>query len=409
MELKHIAVVGGGIIGTAVARELTRKQPQAHITLIEKESQLAQHQSGHNSGVVHMGLDCEPGSTNAKLYRRGVELLTGYTTGHGLPFKECGKLVVAQDMDELERLDAMFERAQAAGLPGVRMLDRAQMREVEPGVRGIAALHSPHTAITDYSTITDAFGRDVEAAGGRIMYDSEVKRVDVMGNEVRVRLALPGAQESTMTADGGTYDLVITCAGLQADRLAEHSGLDPYPKVVPFTRDYFEINGESAKAVRGLITAVPGTPNPVHLTTTTRGALMVGPYASLSLGREDYSRGLSGFKLDDVASTLGFGGFWKYASKNIQNAAREARTAVSPSSYLESARKYVPDLNVSAARPGPRGVLAKAMNSDGSLVDGLVFSARGRLTHVRSVPAAGATCSMAIAEQVVDQALAQVS
>lgn len=409
MELKHIAVVGGGIIGTAVARELTRKQPQAHITLIEKESQLAQHQSGHNSGVVHMGLDCEPGSTNAKLYRRGVELLTGYTTGHGLPFKECGKLVVAQDMDELERLDAMFERAQAAGLPGVRMLDRAQMREVEPGVRGIAALHSPHTAITDYSTITDAFGRDVEAAGGRIMYDSEVKRVDVMGNEVRVRLALPGAQESTMTADGGTYDLVITCAGLQADRLAEHSGLDPYPKVVPFTRDYFEINGESAKAVRGLITAVPGTPNPVHLTTTTRGALMVGPYASLSLGREDYSRGLSGFKLDDVASTLGFGGFWKYASKNIQNAAREARTAVSPSSYLESARKYVPDLNVSAARPGPRGVLVKAMNSDGSLVDGLVFSARGRLTHVRSVPAAGATCSMAIAEQVVDQALAQVS
>ncbi len=409
MELKHIAVVGGGIIGTAVARELTRKQPQAHITLIEKESQLAQHQSGHNSGVVHMGLDCEPGSTNAKLYRRGVELLTGYTTGHGLPFKECGKLVVAQDMDELERLDAMFERAQAAGLPGVRMLDRAQMREVEPGVRGIAALHSPHTAITDYSTITDAFGRDLEAAGGRIMYDSEVKRVDVMGNEVRVRLALPGAQESTMTADGGTYDLVITCAGLQADRLAEHSGLDPYPKVVPFTRDYFEINGESAKAVRGLITAVPGTPNPVHLTTTTRGALLVGPYASLSLGREDYSRGLSGFKLDDVASTLGFGGFWKYASKNIQNAAREARTAVSPSSYLESAHKYVPDLNVSAARPGPRGVLAKAMNSDGSLVDGLVFSARGRLTHVRSVPAAGATCSMAIAEHVVDQALAQVS
>lgn len=409
MELKHIAVVGGGIIGTAVARELTRKQPQAHITLIEKESQLAQHQSGHNSGVVHMGLDCEPGSTNAKLYRRGVELLTGYTTGHGLPFKECGKLVVAQDMDELARLDTMFERAQAAGVPGVRMLDRAQMREVEPGVRGIAALHSPHTAITDYSTITDAFGRDVEAAGGRIMYDSEVKRVDVMGNEVRVRLALPGAQESTMTADGGTYDLVITCAGLQADRLAEHSGLDPYPKVVPFTRDYFEINGESAKAVRGLITAVPGTPNPVHLTTTTRGALMVGPYASLSLGREDYSRGLTGFKLDDVASTLGFGGFWKYASKNIQNAAREARTAVSPSSYLESARKYVPDLNVSAARPGPRGVLAKAMNSDGSLVDGLVFSARGRLTHVRSVPAAGATCSMAIAEHVVDQALAQVS
>ena len=241
------------------------------------------------------------------------------------------------------------------------------------------------------------------------MYDSEVKRVDVMGNEVRVRLALPGAQDSTMTADGGTYDLVITCAGLQADRLADNSGLDPHPKVVPFTRDYFEINGESAQDVRGLITAVPGTPNPVHLSTTTRGALMVGPYASLSLGREDYSRGLSGFKLDDVASTLGFGGFWKYASKNIQSAAREARTAVSPSSYLESARKYVPDLNVSAARPGPRGVLAQAMNSDGSLVDDLVFSARGRLTQVRSVPAAGATCSMAIAEHVVDQALAQVS
>lgn len=411
MKLERVAVVGGGIIGAAVAREVTQRQPNAQVTLIEKEPRLAQHQTGHNSGVVHAGLYYEPGSLKVKLCRRGVELLTAYTTRNGLPFQECGKLVVAQNIEEVERLDTIFERAGANGVPGVKMLDRQQMRQVEPGVRGIQALHSPHTAITDFTQITESFARDLEAAGGRILYNSEVKRVEALGNEVRVRLALPGAQTSAMTADGGTYDLVITCAGLQSDRLAVNSGLDAYPKIVPFSGDYFELTGQAAQVVRGLIYPVPDPAYPflgVHVTKTVTGTLTLGPNAFLAVGREGYTRDFSAFKFDDVASTLGFGGFWKFAAKNVKAAAREARTALSPTAFLAEARKYVPDLDVSAARPGNRGVRAQAMNADGSLVDDFVISARGRLTQVRNAPSPGATSSMAIAEYVVDQALAQL-
>lgn len=411
MRLGRIAVVGGGIIGVAVARELTIRQPNARVTVIEKEPTLASHQSGHSSGVVHAGLYYEPGSLKAKLCRRGVELLTKYATQNGLPFQECGKLVVAQNIDEVERLDTIFSRAKANGVPGVKMLDREQMREREPAVRGITALYSPHTAITDFVQVTESFARDVESAGGRILFDSEVKRVEALGSEVRVRLALPGAQASDMTADGGTYDLVITCAGLQSDRLAVNSGLDAYPKIVPFSGDYFELTGEPAHVVRGLIYPVPDPTFPflgVHITPTVRGTLTVGPNAFLSMGREGYSRSLSDFTFSDVASTLGFGGFWKFAGKNVGAAAREARLAMSPSAFLGEAQKYVPTLDVAVARPGARGVRAQAMNRDGELVDDFVITARGRLTQVRNAPSPGATSSMAIAEYVVDQALAQL-
>lgn len=412
MNLERIAVVGGGIIGAAVARELTLKQPNAHITLIEKEQQLAHHQSGHNSGVVDAGLSYEPGSRNATLNRRGIELLTAYATQNGLPLKECGQLMIAQNTDEVERLDTIFANAKSSGIPGVRMLDRTTMRDVEPGARGVSALHSPHTAITDFRRVTESFARDLEAAGGRILFDSEVKRVDSLGNEARVRLALPGAQESTMTADGGAYDLVIMCAGLQADRLAVNSGLEEFPKIVPVAEDYFDLTGPATQAVRGVISAVPdpaSLSSGVHLISTVTGELLVGPNTTLSLGREGYSRGLSDFKLGDVTSTLGFGGFWKFASKNLQSAARDARTTLSSRAYLEEAQKFVPNLDILSARPGRRGIRAQALNADGSPVDELVVVSRGRVTQVRNAPSSGATGAMAIAEQVVDQALAELA
>lgn len=408
---QRIAVVGGGIIGTAVARELALRFDDATVTLFEKESTLAAHQTGHNSGVVHAGLYYEPGSLKAKLCREGVEKLVRYAAENGIPFDECGKLVVAQDTDEVDRLEAIFARAQANGVPHVKLLDRHEMREVEPGVRGVLALHSPHTAIIDYATLTESLGRDLTAAGGEIRFDSEVARLDTLSSEVRVMLALAGAQGSKVTEPAGSFDLAITCAGLQSDRLAVASGLEEDPRIVPFYGDYFVLTGPSAEAVRGLIYPVPDPAYPflgVHLTRSIDGSLLLGPNAFLSLGREKYERKvgpIGGLDLGDLGRTLGFKGFWRFAGQNMRAAAREARTALSPQAFLQEARKFVPDLDIAATRPGPRGVRAQAMNPDGTLVDDFVITRRGRLTQVRNAPSPGATSSLAIARHVVDTAL----
>jgi L-2-hydroxyglutarate oxidase len=408
---QRIAVVGGGIIGTAVARELALRFEDATVTLFEKESHLAAHQTGHNSGVVHAGLYYEPGSLKARLCRSGVEKIIRYTAENGIPYEECGKLVVAQDTDEVDRLEAIFARAQANGVPHVKLLDRNEMREVEPGVRGVLALHSPHTAIIDYVALTESLGRDLEAAGGLIRYDSEVARLDTLSSEVRVRLALPGARGSSVTEDAGVFDLVVTCAGLQSDRLAVASGLEQDPRIVPFYGDYFVARGEAAEAVRGLIYPVPDPAYPflgVHLTRSIDGSLLLGPNAFLSLGREKYERKvgpIGGLDLSDLGRTLGYKGFWKFASQNMKAAAREARTALSPQAFIAEAQKFVPELDASAVVPGPRGVRAQAMNPDGSLVDDFVITSRGRLTQVRNAPSPGATSSLAIAEYVVDRAV----
>jgi L-2-hydroxyglutarate oxidase LhgO len=408
---QRIAVVGGGIIGTAVARELALRFDDATVTLFEKESTLAAHQTGHNSGVVHAGLYYEPGSLKARLCREGVEKLVRYAVENGIPYDECGKLVVAQNTDEVDRLEAIFERAKANGVPHVRLLDRHEMREVEPGVRGVLALHSPHTAIIDYATLTESLGRDLEAAGGEIRYNTEVARLDTLSSEVRVMLALPGAQGSKITEPAGTFDLAITCAGLQADRLAVASGLEEDPRIVPFYGDYFVASGPAAQVVKGLIYPVPDPAYPflgVHLTRSIDGSLLLGPNAFLSLGREKYERKMGpigGLDFGDLGRTLGYKGFWKFASQNIKAAAREARTALSPQAFLAEAQKFVPDLDTTAVSPGPRGVRAQALNPDGTLVDDFVITSRGRLTQVRNAPSPGATSSLAIARHVVDEAL----
>ena len=408
---QRIAVVGGGIIGTAVARELALRFDDATVTLFEKESTLAAHQTGHNSGVVHAGLYYEPGSLKARLCREGVEKLVRYAVENGIPYDECGKLVVAQDTDEVDRLEAIFERAKANGVPNVRLLDRHEMREVEPGVRGVLALHSPHTAIIDYAALTQSLGRDLEAAGGQIRYNTEVARLDTLSSEVRVMLALPGAQGSKITEPAGTFDLAITCAGLQADRLAVASGLEEDPRIVPFYGDYFVASGPAAQVVKGLIYPVPDPAYPflgVHLTRSIDGSLLLGPNAFLSLGREKYERKMGpigGLDFGDLGRTLGYKGFWKFASQNLKAAAREAKTALSPQAFIAEAQKFVPTLDATAVHPGPRGVRAQAMNPDGSLVDDFVITNRGRLTQVRNAPSPGATSSLAIAEYVVDKAV----
>ncbi|GAB2743993.1 L-2-hydroxyglutarate oxidase [Arthrobacter bambusae] len=395
MSRVRAAVVGGGIIGVAVARELTRRLDNADVTVFEKEIELGGHQTGHNSGVVHAGLYYEPGSLKARLCRRGVDLLRQFAAEKNLGYEECGKVVVAHNARELDRLKAIHARAIANGVPDVRMIGADDLAVVEPHARGLAALHSPRTAIVDYRAITNALAQDVRAAGGNILLGLAVTGVEDRGREVRIR------------SSRGTeaFDVVITCAGLQSDRLAYAAGDPADPRIVPFFGDYFLLRTEKRSLVKGLIYPVPDPRYPflgVHLTKRIDGAILVGPNAFLAGGREAYRR--TQMSPADLGAVLGFPGFWRFAAGNLPAAVREARTVMNTRAFVREAQKYVPDILPGDVTRGPRGIRAQAMTSDGSLVDDFVITGTSRVLHVRNAPSPGATSSMAIAEHIVAEA-----
>lgn len=393
--MKRCAVVGGGIIGAAVARELSHRLG-VQVTIFEKESRLGAHQTGHNSGVAHAGLYYEPGSTKATLCRRGVGLLREFCEQKALPYLEVGKLLVAQDERDAERLAGVLQRAKANGVPGLRMLDAGGIREVEPHAVGHAALHSPSTAIVDYVSITQALAEDVASAGGLLSLNSEVTRV----SEVR-----DGAIVHTRSGED-RYDLVVACAGLQSDRLARASGGNRGPRIVGFFGEYFQLQADRRALINGLIYPVPNPAYPflgVHLTKRFDGEVLVGPNAFVSFAREAYS----GNRIDvrDTFALAGFPGFWRFAAANLPQAAGQLRTIMSKRSFAREAAQFVPELAGSRLLKGSRGVRAQAMTSAGRLVDDFVIGAGKRVVHVRNAPSPGATSSLAIAEYVVDQVL----
>ena len=395
-NIKRCAVIGGGIIGVAVARELANKLDGVQVTVYEKEDQLAKHQTGHNSGVVHAGLYYEPGGLKATLCRRGVALLQEFCAAKDLPYEACGKLVIAQTPEESKRLENIFARATANGVPGARMLRGDQIREVEPNAVGLSALHSPETAIVDYTAITKALADDVRGTGGQIRLGQEVTSLEQQGSGVVVR-----------TKDGGEhYDLVVACVGLQSDRLAKATGEPATPRIIPFFGQYYLLGKEARAKVRGLIYPVPDPKHPflgVHLTKRIDGEMMLGPNAFISFGREAYS-----WKEVDVRDVLNytlFPGFWNFARQNVPSAVREFQTVVSRKKFIKEAVRFVPSLEGATILPGTRGVRAQAMNADGSLVDDFVISRRRDTVLVRNAPSPGATSSMAIAEYIVQQAL----
>ncbi len=396
MGALRAAVVGGGIIGTAVARHLAQHVDGAKVTLFEKEHELAAHQTGHNSGVVHAGLYYEPGSLKATLCRRGVGLLQEFVTHHDIAYEECGKVVVALDESELPRLEAIHERAGANGVPGLRMLDADELRQIEPHSAGVRALHSPHTAIIDFPAVTRALARELTEAGGTMRLGQAVTRIE--DHDAGVLVGTATTHEN--------FDLAIVCAGLQSDRVARMSGEDRDPRIVPFYGDYFLLDAAKADLVHGLIYPVPDPRYPflgVHVTKRVDGAVMLGPNAFLSLAREAYRP--RKMKARDLAEAVGFGGFWRFAAGNVPAAVRESRTAFSQAAFVAEARKYLPGIDRADVRRGPRGVRAQAMDRQGRLVDDFVIAGTSRVTHVRNAPSPGATSSMAIAEHIVAEAL----
>jgi L-2-hydroxyglutarate oxidase LhgO len=395
----RIGVVGAGIVGLAIARRLGEAVADAQITVLEKEDRVAAHQTGHNSGVVHAGVYYTPGSLKAKLCRRGVELLKPFCEQREIAYVECGKLIVALNGPELDRLDEIERRGNANGVPGLKRLDRGAMREIEPYVEGVSALHSPHTAIVDFSAVALAYADDVSERGGVVRLGFEVAAIGRINGEIRVKSA---------SGEELAFDRLVICGGLQSDRLAELTGEDSEPSIIPFRGEYYRLVAARRDLVRGLIYPVPDPAYPflgVHFTRRVDGGVEIGPNAVLAFAREGYAR--TDFSFVDLTETLTSPGFRKLARKHWKMGAKEMWGSFSRRAFVGEARKYLPMLTVADVEPAGAGVRAQAIDRNGSLVDDFRISAVDGIVLVRNAPSPAATSSMAIAEYVIDEVYAR--
>ena len=392
MSQRTIGIVGGGIVGLAVAREIAQRFPGDQVVVLEKEGRLGAHQTGHNSGVVHAGIYYRPGSLKAQLCTRGRSLLEEYCAERDLPYDRCGKLVVAVDAAEMGRFDALERTARANGVPGLTRVDGEGIGEIEPYASGIAALHSPATAITDYGAISRALGADVEAAGGVVHLAATVTAIARRGDRIDV----------SASGEVHTVDRLVLCAGLQSDRVAALAGTDGGPRIVPFRGEYMSVASAKQDRVRGMIYPVPDPRYPflgVHFTRRVGGGLEVGPNAFLALSREHYGR--ASFSARDVRDTVTWPGFWRFAAEHWRTGITEARGVLSTQSYMNAAQRYVPSIGAADVRRSGLGLRAQAVGRDGSLVDDFVIEQREGVTAIRNAPSPAATSSLAIAEHVV--------
>ncbi|MDO5502803.1 MAG: L-2-hydroxyglutarate oxidase [Actinomycetia bacterium] len=397
MTAEHpIVVIGGGIVGLAVGREVTLRRPGTEVVVLEKEDRLATHQTGHNSGVVHAGIYYRPGSLKADLCTRGRALLRGYCQEHQLPYRELGKLVIAVRAAELPRLHDLERTASENAVPGLRRLSAAEIRDLEPAAVGLAALHSPQTAVTDFPAVATSFARDIEDAGGQIRRSTTALGMRRQGRGIQVA-----------TSAGVVHaQRVIACGGLQADRLALLAGGSAAPRIVPFRGEYLQVRPARQDLVNGLIYPVPDPRYPflgVHFTRRIDGSLEIGPNAVLATSREGYGRRSVGAR--DVRDIASWPGFWWMAKQHWRTGVKEVAGSVSMRTYLKAARAYVPEIELADVRRGGAGVRAQAVDRDGSLVDDFRIEIEDGITLVRNAPSPAATSSMAIAQWIVDRAL----
>lgn len=390
-----LVVVGGGILGLAVARELLGRHPGLRLAVLEREERLGAHQTSHNSGVVHAGIYYEPGSLKARLCVAGARALYAYCEQKGIAVERCGKLIVALDRAELARLDELERRGRMNEVPGLRRVPAEEIPELEPHARGVAALHSPATGIVDFEAVARAFADDVRAAGGVIATGCEARSIAVRDRGLAI-----GHPRGELRARHAVF-----CAGLWSDRLAVAAGAPADPRIVPFRGGYLRLRPGRRALVRALIYPVPDPALPflgVHLTRTTDGEVLVGPTALLAPGRAAYR--LRSVNVRDVAETLAWPGTWRMARRWWRTGLREIRFAASRAALARAAARYVPELRAGDVVPGPAGIRAQALARDGSLVDDFVFSATAESLHVRNAPSPAATSSLAIAAHVAERA-----
>ena len=392
----RVAIVGGGILGLATARTVLAADPDAELVVLEREAAIATHQTGHNSGVVHAGIYYAPGSLKARLCRHGMELMREFCAERGIAYDECGKLVVATDEVERGRLEVLAERASANEVPGLAWLDGKRMHEVEPHIDGVAALHSPASAIVDFVAVARALADSVEAAGGEVRVGAGVARVREGGERAAIEL---------LSGETVEAERVIVCAGLESDRLARASGQPAEPRIIPFRGEYWRLRPERTDLVRGLIYPVPDPALPflgVHLTRRIDGEVLLGPNAVLALALEGYRRrDVSG---RDLGHIFGWPGTWRMMARHWRTGLHELLASRRKELFVREARRFVPELTADDALPGPAGVRAQAVDRDGALVDDFRIGRGRNVLWVRNAPSPAATSSLAIAEELVAMA-----
>ncbi|HZO24613.1 MAG TPA: L-2-hydroxyglutarate oxidase [Chloroflexota bacterium] len=391
-----IIIVGGGIVGLATARDLLIRRPGQRVAILEKESAIGQHQTGHNSGVIHAGVYYAPGSLKARLCAEGREKTYEYCEQKGIRYEKCGKLIVAVEEEELPRLQNLWDRATANGVPGIRMVGPEEIREIEPHSAGIKGIFSPETGIVNWSEVARHYAEDVTNAGGEILTNYEVAGIRRKDDWVLVKTTF---DEIIPTK------YLITCAGLQSDRVAAMSGADKSPQIVPFRGDYLKLKPGKEYLTRGMIYPVPDPRFPflgVHFTKRHDGEVWLGPNAVYAFARQGY--GKLDFNIRDNIETLMFPGFWKMVSKHWKMGADEMVRDFSKKLFVETCKKYVPEVTEDDCIDGPSGVRAQALGADGSLVDDFIIQTSDRIFHVRNAPSPAATSSMAIGRAIADRA-----
>jgi 2-hydroxyglutarate dehydrogenase len=389
-------VIGAGILGLAVARELLARHPDSRIAVVDKADRVAAHQTSHNSGVIHAGVYYAPGSLKARMCVRGAALMYEYCERRGIDVNRIGKLIIATDAGELPGLDELERRSRANGVPGIRRIGGPEIREIEPHAIGVAALHSPNTGIVDFRTVCDRLAADVVQAGAELRLGWPVR--DVLANARQIRLI--GPDGDAIEAAGAVF-----CAGLWADRLAVRAGASPDPRIVPFRGGYLRLRADRRGVVNGLIYPVPDPALPflgVHLTPQIGGEVVLGPSALLVGARDAY--GLTTVRRGDLADTLAWPGTWRMMRRWWKTGLQEVHLAASRRAFAAHAARYVPGLTAADMTPGFAGVRAQAVARDGKLVDDFVISRTDRALHVRNAPSPAATSSLALAELIADSA-----
>jgi (S)-2-hydroxyglutarate dehydrogenase len=390
-----IVVIGGGIVGLSVAMETTRRFPNLRLLLAEKEDGVARHQSGHNSGVIHSGIYYKPGSLKAKTCVEGAAAMVEFCRQHSIPHQICGKVIVATSEQEFPRMQTLFERGQANGLQGVRMIGPEEIREIEPHCAGIRALVVPSTGITDYATVSEKYAEIINAQGGTVSLNTRVTGFQRKNGETVV--------ETSRGAFSTKY--AINCAGLFSDRVSAMAGQTPTAMIVPFRGEYYDLTPERENLVRTLIYPVPDPRFPflgVHFTRRVRGGVDAGPNAVLAFRREGYTR--TSFSLSDTLGTFSYGGFWRMASKHWRTSVGEFYRSFNKHAFVTALQRLVPEVQSADLVPGGAGVRAQALNPDGNLVDDFQFIASQNMLHVYNVPSPAATASLVIGRAIVKMA-----
>jgi len=389
------AVVGGGILGAAVARQLVQSLG-AQVVVLEKEAQPAEHQTGRNSGVVHSGVYYKPGSLKALNCTRGRVLIEEYAAEHGIAYERCGKIIVATDEAELPRLQKLLDNGRANGLADIRLVDPQEIREIEPHAGGLQAIYVPYTGIIDYAGVTRKLLQEVaEACGAQsVKYNAQVHGLTFAYGHYSIRTAAGVVRARRL----------IGCAGLQSDRLAQLDGLPVELRIVPFRGDYYVLSSEAAAKVRGLIYPVPNPEFPflgVHFTKMVLGGAECGPNAVFSFKREGYHP--SSFSLADTVSALGYVGTWKLFGRHWRYGWGEYARAWSKAAFVASTQKLMPGAQSHDFVSHRAGVRAQALAPDGNLIDDFTFADGPHSMHVVNAPSPAATACLAIAQTVVER------